>query len=355
MTPAIPNLNQWVWDTPDTLVPENRAIEPREGRYLPIRAVIDDILIDLFSRVTDAQDICALERVCKKFHFLSRVHDSLWKQRFAQLWPKIVMLPSTDTSSEAQFKILHYELSRLLHVVNGLKTEKQLRNKIREIRGTNGHNGTLNQLWLKLHAATNKMDESAFFLTPNKKCIPKSLWNKHQIASTQYFYEYIFLNDCVGLEYDGTDESVKSGHLAAVLKRKKLLKETDEATTVFIKIIDLYKAKFKVFQIHLLQNFYFKIMCQNRLSKLAGIRPANQEIELIESAKDHLNGHECQLRKQIIDQWVSMFKIHQWLPMNEKTKRIAKRYLEGEESLMALFENCSCCKKAHHYYTAIGH
>ena len=49
MLPAIPNLNQFVWDIPDTLVPEDPLLEPQEGRYIPIRMLNDDLLIDVFT------------------------------------------------------------------------------------------------------------------------------------------------------------------------------------------------------------------------------------------------------------------------------------------------------------------
>ncbi len=331
MIQTIPKLDQWVWEAPPALVPENRPLEPA-----PIRMLIDDVLIDVFSFVTDAQDICALERVCKKFHFISRTCDSLWKRRFGRLWPKIEMLPPNDTSSEAQFKILNYELS---------KTEKQLRKKIIQIRGNNGNNGTLNLLWDKMQTASVKMQQSTLFGI----LVAKDAYKKFKEASAEFNYEQRFLYDCVGSFYDGTDASITHGSfLDAQLKRKRLFQEGDNATTEFIKIIDIYKKKFGIAKHLFFTNLYFEIMCVNRLSEVTQFRLAPEK-GLIEAAlKNHLNGKECELRKKYIDRKVSLFKIHQWLPLCDKETTY---YLEGKVCLRFFFASCSCCKSDYRYYS----
>ncbi len=349
MLPAIPNLNQFVWDIPDTLVPEDPLLEPQEGRYIPIRMLNDDLLIDVFSFITDPKDICALERVCKRFHYLSRTQDSLWKQRFARLWPKIVMLPPTNTCFEAQFKILHFELCRLPIEVNGIQTEKQLRDKIREMRGPNGNDGTLNQRWLAYHAADKMVDRSAiFFLSSRKtKLVSESVGIKYNAATEQLVNELRFLHDNVGDKYDGTDKSLRGGRLAALLKRKQLLREGYDATTEFTRIIEFYKMRFKGFQILFLQNFHFKSMCQNRLSQLT--RAARERMLIESTQKDHLDGRECQEYKKTMEHWLSIFRIHQWLPINGE-EQIMTSHLIGNESLVSFFENCSCCRAVYRRY-----
>ncbi len=218
----VPNLDQLhVYPLIPPLEPNNRAMTPKEGEIGPMNTLVNDSWAMIFSYITEDKDICNLERVCKRFHYVSRNKDEIWKARLAHRWPMVQMLPSSEVPYQTQFKILRHRID--FDDETGL-TEKQVREEIRSLRGPSGFDGKIHQAWVEMKAAEESIERIRQFYKERIRQVLPGIFAENYLYCLDFA---LICNECklmnlqledlnnqlkilVGNSCDGTDESISS-------------------------------------------------------------------------------------------------------------------------------------------------
>lgn len=198
--PYVPNDEEWVLEFKEACKNEVHPL------------FVEDISNKILSQL-DVKTLAAFSRV-NKFSYVISLNPHIWEVKFNESFPNLTIIPYglCCFSSDKQFKILHHRVSAEL---KPFITQYNKNNEILvRLRGSNGIDGELNQLWQNFQALGGYGSVDFFHWHKDYSSITEEEKDKLDKGRKAKKYLELFVHQTDlrkalgGSDYDGTPDSL---------------------------------------------------------------------------------------------------------------------------------------------------